>query len=200
MRHHKINTAIGDVFQALSRKGLFRYQCHRPSPSMATMGYVRREKAKVKNAKGEEVDKEFTKAQMKDREPDFCLEDEAGNHRFLADTSVAKFGFKDWEAGITANDLLEQRVQVKYNIYYGEYLGVNKEDVVPLVFDTYGGYADQTYAFFEKISRSIAGRDDVLQARVMLLFRDRIAVALHRGQIQIVNWLRNNCNGGVQRR
>jgi len=61
-------------------------------------------------------------------------------------------------------------------IYSGEYEGVSKEKVIPLVFDTYGGYADETIRFLETIVMGMSKNDDVLAAKLVRNFRNRIAI------------------------
>ena len=61
------------------------------------------------------------------------------------------------------------------------------EDIIPLVFDTYGGYADATYRFLRTRAEEIEGDDPKLKGRVLRLLRDRIAVALHTGHARVIN-------------
>ena len=59
-----------------------------------------------------------------------------------------------------------------------------------MVFDTYGGYADVTYTFLKARADEAGGGDPKFAAKVMRLFRDRIAVALHTGHARVINSFR----------
>ena len=87
---------------------------------------------------------------------------------------------------------LEKAVTRKYNRYIKNFQ-VTDKDIVPLVFDSYGGYARVTYEFLRTMSLSIAKEDHVLAAKLFRNMRDRVAVALHTGNAEIINW-RNSKN------
>ena len=63
------------------------------------------------------------------------------------------------------------------------------------MFDTYGGYADETIRFLETIAMGMSKNDDVLAAKLLRNFRNRIAVALHRGQCKVINYLISHGTG-----
>ena len=69
---------------------------------------------------------------------------------------------------------------------------LDQRDVVPLVFNTYGGYADCTMEFLRRVAKSAGNKDDLLVSKIMRNLRDRIAVALHRGQVDLIKWLNRN--------
>ena len=62
---------------------------------------------------------------------------------------------------------------------------IAKEDVIPLVFDTYGGYASGTLMFIRKIADSIADNDEVFAAEIKKRIRDAVAVAIANSQGKI---------------
>ena len=74
----------------------------------------------------------------------------------------------------------------KYKRYVDNY-PIVEADIIPLVFDTYGGYADATYQFLRVRTDEIGGNDPKLCGRALRLLRDRIAVALHTGQARVIN-------------
>jgi len=166
----------------MSRKGHFNYTCLMPAPSMEKMGYVKRDWLLEMGKNG--VQRPGVKEPAKkERIPDFVLQGEDEGDRFFVDTSVVNLTYSEWaNGGVRVEDVIKARVKSKIDIYSGEYEGVTKEKVVPLVFDTYGGYADETIRFLETITMGMSKNDDVLAAKVFRNFRNRIAVALHRGQ------------------
>ena len=66
---------------------------------------------------------------------------------------------------------------------------IDKADVIPLVFDSYGGYADASFKFLAKMANTIGANDPQLAASVLRSLRDRVAVALYSGQVELINWL-----------
>ena len=67
---------------------------------------------------------------------------------------------------------------------------ISDADVIPLIFETYGGWSPGTLNSFRVISEAIAGYDNPqLAGTILRHFRARIAVALHNGQGQIVSHL-----------
>src|SRR5690606_17948332 len=63
-----------------------------------------------------------------------------------------------------------------------------EEAVQPLVFDVYGGYAGRTHQFLRTTVQAMASGDHELFARLWQDLRGRIAVALARGQAEVVNY------------
>ena len=66
---------------------------------------------------------------------------------------------------------------------------MDQADVIPLVFETYGGYAPATFEFLQRISLIIARNDPDKAGFFFRKLRDRIAVALHKGQYQVISQL-----------
>ena len=64
---------------------------------------------------------------------------------------------------------------------------VDEADVIPLVFETYGGYAKKTMDFLHHIAGTIAGEDDQLRSDIMRHIRDIIAVNLFDGHARVIN-------------
>lgn len=194
-RHHMVNRAISEVFKSMSRKGHFNYTCYTPAPTMENMGYEKRDWLLEINTEG--VQKTGRKAPPKQqRVPDFMLQGEEESDRFFADISVVNLQYSQWaKEGVMGIDLIKSRVKTKIDIYSGEYEGVSKDKVIPLVFDSYGGYADETIQFLETMAMSMSKNDKVLATKLFKNFRDRIAVALHRGQCKIINYLISHGTG-----
>ena len=80
-------------------------------------------------------------------------------------------------------------VEVKYKRYMQNY-DIAKADIIPLVFDTYGGYAKVTYDFLKARADAIGNGDAKLAEQILRLLRDRIAVALHTGHGRVINSIR----------
>ena len=180
-RHHSLNRRICEAIKQMSRKGHFNYTCHMPAASMEKMGYEKRDRLMEMGKEG--MQKTGVKEPAKkERIPDFALQGEDEGDRFFIDTSVVNLKYSEWvDGGTRVGDLLKARVKTKIDIYSGEYEGVSKEKVIPLVFDTYGGYADETIRF--------------LETTVMGMSKNRIAIALHRGQCKVINYLISHGTG-----
>jgi hypothetical protein len=112
-------------------------------------------------------------------------------HAFYGDVRISEFAYHHWQNGATSKSSLEGGVKAKYDLYTNEYK-LDKRDVVPLVFNTYGGYADCTMEFLRQVAKSAGNQDDILVSKIMRNLRDRIAVALHRGQVDMIEWLNRN--------
>ena len=63
------------------------------------------------------------------------------------------------------------------------------EDVHPLIFESFGGWAPQTYEELKLQMKAITGEDETLFAKVWRDLRSRIAVALAVGQAKIIQYL-----------
>jgi hypothetical protein len=76
-------------------------------------------------------------------------------------------------------------VLAKYTRYVPNY-SIAQEDVIPLVFETYGGYAPVTFEFLRRITSTIANNDAPRAASLMWSLRERIAVALHTAHAKVI--------------
>jgi len=63
-------------------------------------------------------------------------------------------------------------VLAKYTRYVPNY-SIAQEDVIPLVFETYGGYAPITFEFLRRITSTIANNDAPRAASLMWPLRER---------------------------
>jgi len=126
---------------------------------------------------------------------DFYLENPATNHIFFTDVMITHPSCRNRQNHVTHLYAAEEAVKIKYSRYIDNY-EVNKADIIPLVFDTYGGYGDVTYKFLQRMAYSTIGRNDAkLTATVLRTLRDRIAVALHTGQSELIHYLNFVWNG-----
>jgi len=172
IRHTYVKNALGRVFRELHNAGTSSYTCHFET-SMSTLGYSQKPEAKDKS----------------DAVVDFYLLNMETGHKFCTDVTVAHPSFGEDESVENLSKLtLEKAVARKYNRYIKNF-EVTDKDIIPLVFDSYGGYARVTYDFLRNMSLSIANEDHVLAAKLFRNIRDRVAVALHTGNAEIINWL-----------
>ena len=168
-RHHKVKEAIGHVFQGLHNSGNSNYTCHFET-KMSTFGILHKPDA----------------PDTSDATVDFYLENPATNHIIYTDVMVTHPAFNDNTNWTDPKKALKAGVVKKYKRYVDNY-PIVEADIIPLVFDTYGGYADVTYQFLRVRADEIGGNDPKLCGRVLRLLRDRIAVALHTGQARVIN-------------
>jgi hypothetical protein len=79
----------------------------------------------------------------------------------------------------------EANWKLKKNQYLGAHI-IADNAIEPLVFEVYGGYSRRTYEFLRSLVNTIAGNDDALSARLWQDLRNRIAVALAKGQAYVI--------------
>ena len=176
-RHDKVKHAICDTLRTLGNKGLYSYHC-RHEVALADIGV------------------EATKAKRKDRVVDILFENPSTGHCLYADVCISEFAYEHWKGESatkkrTAKECLEVKVKEKYDLYEKEYK-LDKADIVPLVIDTYGGYAKRTISFLSDTVDAVAGEDEKLKAKIARGLRDKLAVALHSAQAELLFWLNRN--------
>jgi hypothetical protein len=74
-------------------------------------------------------------------------------------------------------------------VRYVENYDIDKHDVIPLVFETYGGYSPVTFTFLKEFTLTIAQNDEELAGKLFRSMRDRVAVALHTGHAEVISQL-----------
>jgi hypothetical protein len=82
--------------------------------------------------------------------------------------------------------------------YLNSCSALKKEDVIPLAFDSYGGYASVTYKLLRRKIISISDNDFKLADRLVHDLRNEIATAIHSGLDELINYL--NSRNAVKRR
>jgi hypothetical protein len=94
---------------------------------------------------------------------------------------------EDWKPS-HATETAAQLKHDKYCVWT-----VNRKDVIPLSFDTYGGYAKETWKFLHAFMLSVANNDQKMAAKLMRRLRERIATTLvyEHGRV-IEEWNRRN--------
>jgi len=130
---------------------------------------------------------------------DIYLENLRTGHKFVTDVMITHPGFghepcrhnKLWAAKKGETDKI---VRYAANYY------ISNHDVIPLVFETYGGYAPSTFKFLKEISLTIAQDDEDIAGRIFRHLRDRIAVALHVGHGQLISELNTRNYAGPSSR
>jgi hypothetical protein len=101
---------------------------------------------------------------------------------------VSHQSFDKVENHSTPQFAVAEGVKAKYKRYMENY-HIRREDIIPLVFDTYGGYSPEAYRLLQQMATSMSDGDQLLSAQIMRRLRDRIAVALHTGHGEVINWL-----------
>lgn len=66
---------------------------------------------------------------------------------------------------------------------------IDKDSVRPIVFETYGGWAEPTFSFLREMVRAIAGADDAVFRKLWRDLRFRLAVNLAKGQADVVHYI-----------
>jgi hypothetical protein len=172
-RHDKVKMAICHVVRASHSRGLGQYSAHVETP-MSTIGVLKRVDA----------------PDASDARIDLYFQSTSGPHIFYTDVMVTHPAFDRKENHVDAQFALKKGVESKYKRYLANY-HIAKDDVIPLVFDTYGGYAEVTYKFLKRLADTIGGEDAQACNKVFRNMRDRIAVALHTGHGELINSLIN---------
>jgi hypothetical protein len=119
---------------------------------------------------------------------DIVLEHEVTKHVFVTDVMVTHPKIDKPEYSEEPLVAAKLGVEVKFKKYVDSY-HIAREDVIPLVFETYGGYAKETFDFFKVISLTIANNEQKLADKLMRALRERIAVALHTHQAYLIHWI-----------
>ncbi len=163
-RHHRIRDALGHVFQRLFSSGQSDYR-RGFETTLDDLGFTQKVNAP-----------DTSKARC-----DIYLENMATGHKFVMDVSVTQPGF---EAEVSRTEPLSaaKKTTCTKVLRYVRNYEIDEQDVIPLVFETYGGYSPTTFRFLKDISMTIANNDADLAGTIFRHIRDRIAVALHTGQ------------------
>jgi len=136
---------------------------------------------------------------------DFFLRNPDSNRLVLADVRITHPNLSRDQVGeiplVTANEAYKQKMD-----RYVKNYDITQSVIKPLVFETYGGWHDETKQFLREIVKSIAGEDNQLFATLWMDLRYRIATALAIGQAKIImalnakqrshyRWLPSRTNG-----
>ena len=87
--------------------------------------------------------------------------------------------------------------ELKFKRYCGNY-HVQKAQIKPLVFETFGGWTENIYEYLYNVVKGIAGADDYLFTKLWRKLRNRIGVTLARGEGELILRL-NALNPSTQR-
>jgi hypothetical protein len=103
----------------------------------------------------------------------------------------------------TPSDWEPRRVVLKAEqekrITYAKW-NMSQKDIIPLAFTTYLDWADSTFEWFKAITMELAGNNRRKASQYMRRVRERIGVAIVRGQGRVVDELNNQNRrwGGIQ--
>ena len=167
-RHNAVRDEIGHFFRILFNRGSSDYEVHFEE-YLDDLGYERKA-----DAPGTD------RARC-----DIALVHATTKHTFVLDVGICQPDHEMTSVQTVPLTAAVQMAAVKTRRYTDAY-DVPEADVIPLVFETYGGFAPSTLQFLKTISQAI-GRDDAeLAGQVFRGVRDRIAVALHKRQCAVI--------------
>ena len=121
----------------------------------------------------------------KDLRCDLLLEEEVTGSVFVTDVRVTHPDRTDAATREKALAAAESNWKWKFEKYSRTY-DASASVFQPLVFEVYGGWAERTYSFLWAQMQAVASGDAQLLSRVWKDLRDRIAVALARGQAELI--------------
>ena len=121
---------------------------------------------------------------------DFYLRNRETHNTIITDVVISHPNMavkEDW----TARHAAERAAREKHSKYCA--WTINEKDVIPLSFDTYGGYAKETFDFLHKFTMAVANNVPKTASMLMRRFRERIATTLvmEHGRV-IEEWNRRN--------
>jgi hypothetical protein len=187
-RHNLVRDGIGMCFKQLHTSGQSPLVCEFET-YLSELGY----------------DPKVGASDPSDARCDFYLRNPESNRLFLADVRVTHPNLNRGDVGekhlVTAMEAYKQKMD-RYIKNYDFPQAVVK----PLIFETYGGWHDETKQFLREIVKSIAGEDNQLFATLWMDLRYRVATALGIGQAKIImalnakqrshyRWLPRRTNG-----
>jgi hypothetical protein len=187
-RHNLVRDGAGLYFKQLHTSGQSPLVCEFET-FLSELGYSPKEDA----------------SDPSDARCDFFLRNPDSNRLVLADVRITHPNLSRDQVGeiplVTANEAYKQKMD-----RYVKNYDITQSVIKPLVFETYGGWHDETKQFLREIVKSIAGEDNQLFATLWMDLRYRIATALAIGQAKIImalnakqrshyRWLPSRTNG-----
>ena len=125
----------------------------------------------------------------RDARGDIILTHAVSKHMFVTDVMVKSANIRDPAYASEPLRAAQEGVATKFARYVDNYQ-IDKADVKPLVFETYGGYAKETFDFFREITQVIAGNDQRVANLLMRSLRERIAVELQTQHAYLIHWIK----------
>jgi hypothetical protein len=173
-RHDGVAATIGAFFRLLRLRGEAKYRCSYEVPLDQLSEQLRRVPGKAA------------------LRCDFLLENEDTGELVITDVKVTHPDRGDRATHRTPLVAAEAGWNDKRRLYTNSYEAVEgvlpDSTFQPLVFEVYGGWAQGTYEFLWAEVRAIAGDDARLFSRLWRDLRDRVAVALARGQGEVIRY------------
>lgn len=164
-RHTSMKMMLAHMFQEFFESG--QSVCSRTiERSLDELGFVRKEGKPQKHS-------------------DISLENHETGHKFVLDIEITHPKFDDENVRSEPLKQATREALAKIHTYTSCY-EINEHDAIPIVFETYGGYAPKTLDFFKRISNTFAAGDEILNGQIMRHFRDRIAVTLCQGHGNVI--------------
>ena len=125
--------------------------------------------------------REEYKLKEKDIRCDFYLMNRRTNHTMVFDISVTHPMLRDYRRDSIPLEAAEKRDRDKLHRYVDNY-HIAKEHMVPLVFETTGGWSKGTYKFFKEMAQGLSKGDDQIASQILQRWRHDLAVTLKIGQ------------------
>lgn len=119
---------------------------------------------------------------------DFSLENPTTHRVIFADVLVTQPGFHTRASYETSLAAAAQGVDTKRKRYCDNYL-VDGADIKPIVVETMGGMAVETFEFLREVVKTISLGNPALFARLWRELRSRIAVAVAKGHAEVILYL-----------
>jgi hypothetical protein len=116
---------------------------------------------------------------------DISLENLRTGHKFVLDIEITHPTFRDNKVQSEPLWQATNEAQAKIENYTSCY-EIDEHNVIPIVFETYGGYAPKTLQFFKTLANEFSASDEILAGQIMRRFRDRIAVTLCQGHGNLI--------------
>ncbi len=116
---------------------------------------------------------------------DFALMDLIHQRTIVADVMVTHPKFENPDTSTTPLCTAKAGVAKKSTHYTANYM-IAAEDVKPLVFETYGGWAVETLTCLKQLITVISKNDDEVFGQLWRELRNRIAVALAKGHVSVI--------------
>jgi hypothetical protein len=149
-----------------------------------------------------EQDLGFTRKQgqgttaREDARCDLALENPVTHRLDIMDVLVTHPNIRHDEICKTPLAAAEAGAKRKIESYVNDF-EIEKETVRPIVFETYGGWAEETFSFLREMTRAIAGADDAIFRKLWRDLRFRLAVNLAKGQAEVVHYINSRERAAV---
>ena len=120
-----------------------------------------------------------------DIRPDIVIINKGTNYRKLLDVSITHPNGLDQRTWDQPQFALLRAEKKKFK-HYDKHLVAGDFEVIPLIFDSFGGYSEKTFDHLNNWVHSVTRDDKGMHSAVMRSLRDEIAVAIHSAAFHFV--------------